>query len=332
MSSPDAIRDIALSGVITDLFTQARLLDMDLKNDLELEQRSAALTALRTYGGDAALLTALDTENVGGVKWGETYRDMSQPLRNSVAHKLCQKMERDLQSKCVLSTESLSTITRTVAGRVALKVGLIAGTAVTIGVYKRQLIEMLSDTVAEVSLLAANFKEKQLALGKKVRGTPTQVNRQISTIKGIVSETDKLQKTIVDIGADKLSVNAARQQVNQSIERLTAYGVPMDKAGAAATPSKEQLSPYEATDANKSEWNAAALTTAGAALSQVEQQVKSQKEMASVTGGDDTLSGDLRKISIQAQRAMVRSSHYVLFLMRKLMQVLHNVRFIYSTK
>ena len=333
MSHTQMIKDLALSAVLSDLFTHGRVIDMDLQNGAGLESRTAAYHALKAHPTDVAVLSAIDPDMAGGMKWGEDYAGMSQNLRVGVAQRLCKALESEVQSKYVLSQESLSNITHSFAGRLALKVGIIAGTAVTIGVYKRQLIELLSDGIAELSLIAAQIKETKIHIGKKVRATPKQVNKQLAIIKGIVAETDKLQKTVTDIGADKLSVDAARAQVNQSITRMMSYGVPIDKTGAAAPMSKEMASPYTTEDAEKAEWDSAALNAVSGSLNQISQQVKLDNLSAHAHGAPDpSIGDDMKTIAYHAQRASVRGAHYVLYLIRGLLRVIHNLKFVYVVK
>lgn len=333
MTNIQLIKDLALSTVLSDLFAHGRVIDMDLQNDAGLESRSAAHRALKTHPTDVAVLMAVDPTMSGGMKWGEDYESMSPHLRVGVAQRLCHTLEREIKSKFVLSQESLANITHSVAGRIALKAGIIAGTAITIGVYRRQLIELLSDGISEISLIAAQIKETQVLIGKKVRATPKQVNKQLSIIKGIVAETDKLQKTVVDIGADKLSVEAARAQVNQSISRMMSYGVPIDKTGAAAPLNKEAASPYTTKDAKEAGWDSTALNAVSGSLGQIEQQINLTNLDAALHGESSlNIGDDMKVVALHAQRAAVRGAHYVLYLVRGLLRVIHNLKFVYVTK
>mgnify|MGYP001261743587 CR=1 FL=1 len=333
MATDQTIKDIALAGVISDLFTQGRILDMELQNDAALESRDSAYHALMENPSDPAVLSAIDPTMAGGMKWGEDYAGMAPNLRVGVSQRMCASFKKDLETGCVMSQESLSDITRSVAGRLALKAGIVGGTILTVGVYKRQLIELLSDAIAELSLIAANVKEQKILIGKRVKATPKQVARQLSLIKGIVAETDKLQKTVVDIGASKLSPDVARTQVSQSIGRMMSYGVPIDKQGAAAKLTPEAENPYTAEDAEKANWDSAAINAVSASVSQIESQVKLAnmgKEMAG--DGHPEVDSEMKALALQAQRAVTRGAHYALYQVRSLIRVIHNLKFVYGIK
>lgn len=330
MTTDMSLLDLSLDLTMTDLIDHGRTLDVDLKNEEGLGRKHALYTALKQTPDDTVLLELALAETLSG----STSLDTASKIRKlQLSREICEQLEKDLSSGCVLSQENLADVARRVTGRMAFKIGMIGVTAVTIGAYRRQLIDLLSDTITQCSLMAANFKEDNLALSRKVRGTPKQVESQIKRIGGIVNEADKLQKTIMDIGADKLDPGTARQQVTGAIRGLVSAGVPINAVGGASLPNKEQLNPYTPEDADKSGWTSAAITTLSGALTSLENQIKQGHILdPNKHTTDYVIKGELKMVLLHAQRACVRAAHYVLFLIRKIIQVLNNVRFTFHLK
>ena len=333
MLATQPVKDLALSSVMSDLATHCHLLDTTIQGSAELHQKLGAIDALTAGLGDPAVLQALDPTMEGGRKWGEDYNSMAPHLRVGVGQRLRQSYQKELEGSTGMSQEGLGALASTFAGKIAIKAGIIGGTIVTIGVYKRQLIELCSDAIAELAIIGANIKEKQHLFGKKVRATPKQVTKQISLIKGIIAETDKLQKTVIKVGAAQITPDVARTEVHQSINRLVSYGVPMDQTGAAAHLKPELSNPYVAEDAGKADWTPTAVNTFSASISQIESQVKLAHLDATVRGKDaPTLTEDMKVLLLQAQRAVARSAHYALYQLRGLLRIIHNLKFVYAVK
>ena len=320
--------DLMLLG--EDLSDTARVCDAELRITEDNAQLESYIAALTAHGGTPELLTFLDPELTyirAGL--GQSYAEIDPTARQVITQQILDKLESQLNTGMGMSQEGLSDVLKTIPGKIALKIGVAGVIGVTIGVYKRQLIDLISDGIATLSLMKTRWSDAADAAGKRIRGSSHQVMATLKRMQSIIETTDKLQKTIVETRSGTLPPEQGRSHLKQGIATLIAQGVPITDTGSPVISTAQTI--YEDVPAEKAGWNAEALSITGSALMQIKSSVEKGIALKD-TGVMASLDKETKEVLMHAQRACMRTMHYILFVLRRTNQVIDSVRFAFKLK
>lgn len=330
MLTPTMASDIGLSNLESDLAAFGRLCDMEHENGKAIAEKKTFVKALEQNMGAPELLAYIDPQMTAVANTnGRTYWDLDNRERYAASLSLIEKYQGVISGGIGISQESLSDALKTVPGKITLKLGIAAVMGVTIGVYKRQLIDLASDAIATATLMKTKWDSATDVAGKKLRGSSKQVMGTLKRIHSIMDTTDKLQKTIIDTKNGTVPGGQGPANIKRGIATLIAQGVPIDNTGAPVFKNRQNV--YEPVPADKSGWNAEAVSIVGSTLEQIRNSANLETTPSEITR-DHQMDHETRQIILQGQRACVRSMHYVLYVLRRTTQVLDNVKYVFRVK